>query len=46
MKWTRKGYEMDEFAYSLKDQFHKNIYIFGAGQIGENTDDVLEHLEY
>lgn len=37
MKWTNRGHEFDEFSASIKDEFHRNIYIFGAGQIGENT---------
>ena len=37
MKWTKRGHEFDEFSASIKDEFHRNIYIFGAGQIGENT---------
>ena len=45
MKWTRKGHEMDEFAFSLKDQFHKSIYIFGAGQIGESTGRCVRALD-
>lgn len=37
MKWTNRGHEFDEFSASIKDEFHRNIYIFGAGEIGENT---------
>lgn len=44
MKWTCKGHEMDEFAQSLKEKFHKSIYIFGAGQVGKNTGKSVKEL--
>ena len=45
MKWTHKGFEMDEFAGTLKDQVHKSIYIFGAGQNGENIGRCVSALD-
>lgn len=44
MKWRQKGYELDNFAKELIDEFakRKKIFIFGAGLLGEEFSRTLE----
>ncbi len=35
MKWMNKGHEIGKKDISFSNGFHKKIYVFGAGQIGE-----------
>lgn len=37
MKWMNKGHEIGKKDISFSNGFHKKIYVFGAGQIGEVT---------
>lgn len=44
MKWKNKGHEFDEFINKIPETFHKRVYIFGAGKLGENIGMCLNSL--
>lgn len=44
MKWKKQGHEFDEFVTTFSMEFHKEVYIFGAGQIGEQIGHCLSAL--
>lgn len=44
MKWKNKGHEFDEFMTTFSEEFHKKIYVFGAGQLGEQMARCLDTL--
>lgn len=48
MKWKNKGHELDDYANSLLQMFHRKqrkIYIFGAGLIGTDIAQVFERYQ-
>ncbi len=47
MKWQNRGHEFDELAETYTTLFQENgekIYIFGAGYLGGEVRDIVEHL--
>lgn len=44
MKLNNRCHEMDRFAAELPEMFHKKIFVFGTGQIGEPAGMCLKHL--
>lgn len=48
MKWKNKGHELDDYANSMIQMFHRKnrkIYIFGAGLIGADIAPVFEKYQ-
>lgn len=44
MKWQNKRHEFDEVASKIPENFRKEIYVFGAGKIGEKIASYLDRF--
>lgn len=46
MKWKNKGHELDKAAEDISEliRMHEKIYVFGAGVLGKNMQEILEYL--
>lgn len=46
MRWKNKGHELDKVAEDISElvRLHDKIYVFGAGILGKNMQEILEYL--